>query len=258
MTTNQTSKTIKSFMILFVLLILLLGGCGKMDDVIILGMLEDNEVLRVETQICSDSEAKLYLATMENEYRNVLGMDLLSDASADASVLMGNEETDQIIDASGNATIFYENSDILMAAQESGDALKDSVKELALVRLQNVYCLSQYAADQGLTLTDDENTKIQMAAKSFYTSLTEEELAYFNVTLEDICAYYTRALQAQKGLALLGAKAAASADADIQGAYLSYLDNLVVEYNETAYENLQEPSSNVTTTGFFETFNNYF
>ena len=146
----------------------LLGGCGSISEEI--GAGADRPLFTVSGKTCTASEAKLYLATIHNSYKDYMGTDLWEQGRGDSS------------DASGNVT----------------DVLSEYTEKVTRERLETVYALDLMADKMGLSLTDSENQKISQAASDFYNSLTDEEKSYFGASKDDIAQYYSNFTLAQK------------------------------------------------------------
>ena len=139
----------KSFgrrMLLFLLGAVLLAttGCGKL--VFVTG-LDRDELFNVGDQSGSCREMRVYLTTMENQYKEAYG--------------------DDVFTRSGNETV------------------GDSLKENALERLVKVKVLNQIADEVNVSLDETEVSDARQAAKDYYASLSETEQKYLGISEQD-------------------------------------------------------------------------
>ncbi|MCR4842151.1 MAG: peptidyl-prolyl cis-trans isomerase [Eubacterium sp.] len=138
-----------------------LGGCRR---VVISTDMTGSELFRVNGEVCSVKEAKLYLTTLRNEYKNFYGIDLWESTGSSAS----------------------------------GDAeLLEYIADKTMYRLQNVFCMYLLACENEIELSEEDLTLINQAATSYVSSLTEEERDFLDVTVDDVEEYYTRFAYAQ-------------------------------------------------------------
>lgn len=75
-----------------------------------------------------------------------------------------------------------------MWSQDAGDGktYADTTKESVLNQLQNMVLLKQHAGDYEVSVSEDEQKKIEEAAKSFMDANTEETIHKLSVTQSDI------------------------------------------------------------------------
>lgn len=152
----------------------LFTGCGQ--GLVISTGMNDNTVFMVNNEKCSLREARVYLMTLTNEYKDYYGIDIWSAAAG---------KSGSTTDASGNATGGY-------------GSLESYVKDKSMSRLQNVICMSMLAEERDISLTDVEKAKITQAAEAYYTGLSDAERSYLGVNQSDIEMYYTQYLMADK------------------------------------------------------------
>ena len=152
----------------------LFSGCGQR-FIITTGM-SGNAVFKVNNESCQLKEAKVYLMTLQNEYKDYYGIDIWSVTATKS----GSEAS-----ASGDAGSSY-------------DSLKTYIKNKTMSRLQNVICMYKLAEERDITVTDIESSKIKQAATAYYESLSDEERSYLGVAESDIETYYTQYLMANK------------------------------------------------------------
>lgn len=141
-----------------VLFLLLLFGCGKKKTEIVLTTeFDPNEVFRIEQLSCMKNEIMVYLVNSENSYDNLFGP--------------------QIWQAKIGADAF-------------SPTVEESYKETILARLAQIKVLNLLAKDRGIKLSEDEEQKIQAAARFYFESLNENEKELLDVTREDIYGMY--------------------------------------------------------------------
>lgn len=130
-------------------------------DIVVSGTLSSRQVFTLDKSACSLKEAKVYLANYQNIYGTAYTIDLWQHDFGDASLL-------------------------------------DYVKDITLEELTRVYTMDLLAQSQEVTLSEDETAKVAEAAKEYYASLSEDEIAYMDVAEADIAEYYTHYALAQK------------------------------------------------------------
>ncbi len=124
-----------------VTLMVTLTGCGR---VVFVTGLDMDELFTVGEQRGSCRELRVYLLTMENQYREAYGSDVFER--------IGNE------------------------------SVGESLKENALERLVKVKVLNQVASQDELTLAETEIAQARQAAGSYMESLTDADRQYLKVT----------------------------------------------------------------------------
>ncbi len=122
----------------------LTSGCGK---VVFVTGLDRDELFTVGDQSGSCREMRVYLTTMENQYKEDYGEDVFS--------------------RSGNETV------------------GDSLKENALERLVKVKALNQIAAGEGVTLEETEASDARQSADQYMNSLSDAEKKYLGISESD-------------------------------------------------------------------------
>ncbi len=132
--------------LLALVLAVMLGvtGCGR---VVFVTGLDLDELFTVGDQKGSCRELRVYLLTMENQYKETYGDDVFTRA--------GNE------------------------------TLEESLKENALERLVKVKALNQMAARQEVSLEETEISSAAQKAGQYMESLTEADLSYLRISSSD-------------------------------------------------------------------------
>lgn len=121
-----------------------LTGCGR---VVFVTGLDLDELFTVGDQKGSCRELRVYLLTMENQYKETYG--------------------DDVFTRTGNET------------------LEESLKENALERLVKVKALNQMAAGQEVSLEETEISSAAQKAGQYMESLTDADLSYLKISSSD-------------------------------------------------------------------------
>lgn len=141
---------------------MLLGGCRIGNrEIVVSGTLTDKQVFKIEGTACGLKEAKVYLANYQNIYGTAYGLDLWKHDFGDQS-------------------------------------LSDYVKDITIEELTHMVCMDLLAENQGVTLSEEELSQVEEAAKEYYATLSGDEIAYLGVTESDISEYYSHYALAQK------------------------------------------------------------
>lgn len=146
------------------MLIVLMSVCGcrvGKTAVIFTKELGSNEVFRIGDTVCMLPEAKVYLCNYQNIYGSAYGIDLWKHESEDQS-------------------------------------LEQYVKDITISQLARIVCMDELAKQKELVLTEDEKKQAKEAAKTYYTSLTEDERSYMDITQEGLAGMYEDYALAQK------------------------------------------------------------
>lgn len=140
----------------------MLSGCQIGNkDIVVSNNLSNKQVFKLDKTACGLKEARVYLTNYQNIYGTAYTIDLWQHDFGD-------------------------------------DSLTEYVKDITLEELTRVYCMDLLAQAQEMTLSEEELTKVAEAAKEYYASLSEEEIAYMGVSEMDIEEYYTHYALAQK------------------------------------------------------------
>lgn len=136
------------------------AGCGKGDPLHVQQILS-KPVLKVDGESYSLSEAKVYLVNYQNLYGNVAGVDLWQQESQEGM-------------------------------------LEEYIKNLTIAQLNKILSMDSLAKSRGIALEEEEVAGVQKAAKAYYESLNDTELAYLEVKETDIEKLYEDYALAQK------------------------------------------------------------
>lgn len=137
-----------------------ISGCqfGK-TEVVVSSELSDREVFRIGERTCSLAEAKVFLTNYQNIYGKVYDVNLWEHDFGDNS-------------------------------------LEEYVKDLTISQLAQIISMDFLAEQEEVSLTDEEQTQVEKAAKAYYGSLSKAEISYMGV--DEACI---KELYRQYGLA---------------------------------------------------------
>ena len=143
-------------------MLMCLGGCQIGNrQIVVSGSLSDKQVFKIGSATCGVKEAKVYLTNYQNIYGMAYGLNLWEHDFGD-------------------------------------DSLTQYVKDITLEELTHVVCMDLLAESQEVSLSEEEKANVASAAKEYYASLSEDEVAYLAVTESDIAEYYAHYALAQK------------------------------------------------------------
>ena len=128
-----------------------LSACGKESGtkVVFTTGLAKNEVFKIGSVTCTDSEMMLYLTNTQNQYENVYGEGIW------------NTSVD-------------------------GVTLQENVKETVLAKLAQIKSMYLLAKEKGLALDEEEEKLVKSASESYFGSLNDKEKELLGVTLETV------------------------------------------------------------------------
>ncbi len=142
-----------------ILCVCILSGCSK--NFVVTTKLDDTELFRIEDASASLSEMMLYLTTIQNQYEEVYGADIWNQTS-------------------------------------NGETFEEQIKSMVLAKLAQVKVMNLMAESYKVTLTGDEEAKLQTVSNDFYNTLTDTEKEVLSLTEDDIYTYYKELLIASK------------------------------------------------------------
>ena len=150
--------------ILALITALLIAGCssGKLPtEVVLTSDFLPDEVFRLEGHPCMKNEIMVYLANSENQYSEVFG-------------------------------------DRIWSVPVGDGTLEDSYKENILARIAQIKTMNLLAAESGVELTEDEEAKVNAAAREYFGTLSEAERTYLDVDESVIALLYREFAVANK------------------------------------------------------------
>lgn len=132
------------------------SGCkvGSTEVVVNTGF-SSSEVFRIKDEICTLSEAKVFLTNYQNLYADMYGVDLWKHK-------------------------FQENE------------FETYVKDITVSQLAQILAMDFLAEEKNISLNEEEKSKIKEAAKAYYDSLDDTEKQYMHVSEGDIEKLYSR------------------------------------------------------------------
>ena len=148
--------------VLLLLFCMLLSGCtvaGR--KVVFTTGLGSKDVFRIGEHTCTLPEAKVYLCNYQNIYGTAYGLYLLEEMN-------------------------------------SSSELEKYIRDLTINELARITCMDLLAEEQGISLSEDEIAKMKEAAKSYYSSLSDAEIKYMDVTEDTIETLYRNYALADK------------------------------------------------------------
>lgn len=158
---NRTLKTI----VIMLSVVFVLSGCRIGNtEVTFSGQavaVSNRNVFTLGDTGCEIKEAKVYLSNYQNIYGTAYGIDLWQHDFGD-------------------------------------DSLVQYVKNITLEELTRIYGMKLLAESKEVTLSEEELTDIELAAKAYYESLSEDEISYMEVSRGDIREYYSHYALARK------------------------------------------------------------
>lgn len=129
-----------------------LSGCGRTKVVLTTGFAKD-EVFVIGDSHCYMPEMMVYLSNVHYQYNTVYGNGIW-----DASV--------------------------------EGVTLEDNVKDTVLAQIAQIKTMYLLAVSKGLTLTEEQEEKALLAAKTYYESLTQEQIEALGITETQLVQMY--------------------------------------------------------------------
>lgn len=138
------------------LLLASLSGCKMGDtEVVVNTNAMENEVFKIQEEVCTLSQAQVVLTNYQNMYATMYDIDLWE------------------MDAGDND-------------------LENYVKDLTISRLAQIMAMDDLARDKEISLTKEEKDKVRKAAETYYDSLNDTEKDYMKVKRSDIEKLYAR------------------------------------------------------------------
>lgn len=163
-TTTKNRNGSLAFCITILFIVFLLQGCGKEGNgtkVILTTGFTKNEVFRIETISCSLPEIMVYLTNTQNQYERVYG-------------------------------------DEIWETNFEGITLEENVKETVLARIARIKAMNLLAKEEDITLSESENSSVNLAALEYFNSLSTSEIKMLEVNLETIITMYSEYALANK------------------------------------------------------------
>ncbi len=147
--------------LLSMVFLLPLAGCGEGKTVVLTTGLSEDEIFKIESEVCTRPEIMLYLTNMQNVYEGVYGEEIW------------NTDAD-------------------------GISIRDSLKETVLARISRVKVLKLLAEEEGVSLNKEEKEKAEEAGKEYFATLSDTEIEVLGVTEELVISMYEEYALADK------------------------------------------------------------
>lgn len=135
---------------------MIISGC-KMGNtqVVVSSGFNGDEVFQINDEICTLSEARVFLTNYQNIYATMYGVNLWRH-------------------------------------QFSNDELEQYVKDITISQLAQIIAMDFLAEKKDVALTEEEKSKVKEAAEAYYESLNDAEKEYMDVGKGDIEKLYER------------------------------------------------------------------
>ncbi len=156
-------KNVMSVLIMTAVCAILLSGCQYIESmkqekdaktrVVLTVGFDDDEIFRIEKSSCRLAELMVYLTNTKNRYENVYGKEIWN-------------------------------------ASYDGETLEDNIKDTVLASIARVKAMNLLATKYNITLSTDEQQRVQQAAAEYFSSLSEHECERLNVNEELIKNMY--------------------------------------------------------------------
>lgn len=114
-----------------------------------------NDVFKIKDEVCTLSEARIFLTNYQNIYADMYGVDLWKHK--------------------------FKNNE-----------LETYIKEITVSRLAQIVAMDLLAEEKEISLSEKEQAQVEKAAKAYYDSLNEAEKEYMHVSESDIEKLYSR------------------------------------------------------------------
>lgn len=157
----------KKIMILALVTVFFVAGlvaCGKGGSdtrlVFTTGFGKD-EIFKIGDESCSKAELMVYLVNTQNQYENAYGEEIWNTSL-------------------------------------DGVTLEENVKETVLAQIARVKTMYLLALEKGVTLEEEEETRVKQCAQEYFTSLTETEVELLELSYETVEKLYREYVLAEK------------------------------------------------------------
>lgn len=124
-------------------------------EVIVSSGVGRNEVFKIKDEVCTVSEARVFLTNYQNIYATMYGVDLWKHK--------------------------FKNNE-----------LEKYIKELTVSQMAQIMAMDFLAQEKEIALSEEEKEQVEEAAKVYYDSLNDAEKEYMQVSERDIEKLYSR------------------------------------------------------------------
>ncbi len=159
---NRKKIILIAIVAIVVLIGVLFAACGGEGTRVVFttGFAKD-EIFRIEEESCKKAELMVYLTTIQNQYENVYGEEIWNASLEDVT-------------------------------------LEENVKETVLARIAQVKTMYLLSKERNVTLSEEEQDLVALAAAEYYSSLSDTEKELMGVTKDTVQKLYTEYALAEK------------------------------------------------------------
>lgn len=159
---KKTRRKNKSVLFLLLTAILIFSSCGwNKSSIVFTTGLNDQELFKISSSICTLPEVMVYLTTEKNQYESAYGVEMWEQ-------------------------------------DFGGVTLEEYLKETILGQIAQIKCMNLLAKQYKLELTEEEEQLVDSAAKKYFGMLSEDEIAYMGVDKKTIEGLYREYAMANK------------------------------------------------------------
>ncbi len=153
------NKLFKNLIIAGFIALLTLAGCKK--KVVLTSGFAEGEIFKINSEICTEAEMKIYLANMANTYESTFGEEIWTTSTKDSTI---------------------------------EEAFKDTV----LAKVSRIKVMNLMAEEEKITLSSDEKKSLKKAAKAYMKTLSKEETEILGANEDLIYEMYSEYALAEK------------------------------------------------------------
>lgn len=149
-------KRVAVIILVICMAVSLLSACGKNRDgvnIVLTTGFNKDEVFRIGTVSCTLPEIMVYLTNIQNQYERIYGEGIWN-------------------------------------ANLGGITLEENIKDIALAQIAQIKTMNLMAEQYDVTLSEEEESLVKNAAKSYYASLNETEIEAMGVDGDTIEGLY--------------------------------------------------------------------
>lgn len=162
---RRMKSTRMGFVLVSILIIVIAGiiyGCGKTNSEIVFTTgLSKDEVFKIDGDVCTLSEAMVFLTALQNQYENTYGKEIWDQ-------------------------------------QFDGLTLEEYIKEKTVSQLAQIKNMNLLAKSMEIQLTADEETLAVQMTREYFSGLKDNEIEYMGTTEEGIKDLYSQLILARK------------------------------------------------------------
>lgn len=141
-------------------------SCKGNRNVVLTSGLKEEEIFKIESEVCTRTEILLYLINTQNIYEEMYGEELWQTETQDTTI-------------------------------------QDSLKESVLAKISRIKVMKLLAKEKGVTLTKEEKQKAERAGRIYFDSLSDYEKEALEIEEGDVVKAYEEYALANKLYAYL-------------------------------------------------------